>query len=336
MTSTVTPFQLDPILKPRVWGGRGLAELGKTLPPEIAIGESWEVADLPPEIDEGRNQIMNGPWGGQTLREVMQSDAAALLGTARPSDDGGFPLLIKFLDARENLSVQVHPTAAYVAGHPGTWLKNEAWFILDAEPGAVLYRGLREGLTAAELEAHITSGEVVDDLLTIPAVPGECHYLPSGTCHALGAGILVAEVQTPSDTTFRLFDWGRTGRELHVDAALKCIDLPAPAEANLAAPRTTTAGDLRSTMLTHSDWFTIERIEAVTDTRLDLVTNNQPVVFITIDGAAAISGGGDTLILHRGGTAIAPAALHDGTIQMTAGAALLRVELPAATDGIVA
>ena len=124
----------------------------------------------------------------------------------------------------DNLSVQVHPDDAYVRRHPEARLKSEAWHILDAQPGSVIYAGLKPGVDRDSFAQAIEDGTVVDKLVAIPAVPGECHYLPSGTCHALGAGVLVAEVQTPSDTTFRVWDWGRTSRELHIEQALECID----------------------------------------------------------------------------------------------------------------
>ena len=142
---------------------------------------------------------------------------------------GGFPLLVKYLDAREHLSVQVHPSPDYAKSHEGAHLKTESWLILDADEGAMLYKGLKPGTSGADLQRAIESGTVPDLLIAEPAVVGQCHTLPSGTVHALGAGVLVAEVQTPSDTTFRVYDWakeyGRDGRELHIDQALECADL---------------------------------------------------------------------------------------------------------------
>src|SRR5438105_11357547 len=120
------------------------------------------------------------------------------------SAEGGFPLLIKYLDARENLSVQVHPDERYVARHPEAHLKSEAWVVIHAEPGAVIYKGVKPHVKPQDFAEHIRTNQVVDDLIAIEVKVGECHYLPSGTCHALGAGIVVAEIQTPSDTTFRV------------------------------------------------------------------------------------------------------------------------------------
>lgn len=230
------PLLLEPILLEKVWGGRGLERLGKRLPPGARIGESWELADLPSTSVSGaggqaaRSRIRNGPLAGRTLHEALEAWGPALVDVpVAPGDD--FPLLVKFLDARENLSVQVHPCVAYAARHPECRVKHECWYVLAAEPGSVIYKGLRAGVDRARFAHDLSLGRVVENLRAVPARVGECHVLPSGTCHALGAGVMVAEVQTPSDTTFRLYDWGRQGRALHVLQALECLatDEPPPA-----------------------------------------------------------------------------------------------------------
>lgn len=240
----IEPYVLtfEPILRAKVWGGRRLEGLGKTLPPGVDVGESWEVADLGSTSVSGagggaaRSVIANGPLAGRTLHEAMGQWAPGLVA------GGGFPLLVKFLDAREHLSVQVHPSPAYARAHPGAHLKTECWYVLEAEPGGVIYKGVRPGVTRGAFEAVLRTGQgqgVVGLLDSVPAVVGDCHNLPSGTVHALGAGVLVAEVQTPSDTTFRVYDWaaeyGRAGRELHVEEALACIDF-GPAGRGVRAP----------------------------------------------------------------------------------------------------
>jgi mannose-6-phosphate isomerase len=236
VTTRPYPLICEPILFPKVWGGDRLSRFGKLVNPGDHIGESWELADLASTSASGagggeaRSRIRNGPLAGRTLNDALQEWGSGLL----PGSDQNFPLLVKFLDARENLSVQVHPSPAYASAHPGANLKTEAWFILDAAPDAVIYKGVRPGVTPQQFAAHIADGSVVDDLIAVPAVPGECHNLPSGTVHALGAGVLVAEVQTPSDTTFRVFDWGRAGRELHIAQAMECIEFgPAPGAVTL-------------------------------------------------------------------------------------------------------
>lgn len=228
------PLLLAPTLLSKVWGGRRLANLGKDVPPGAAIGESWELADLDATSASGagggpvRSRIVGGPLDGRTLSQAAAVWGRALLGAVPPTPDGGFPLLVKYLDASHNLSVQVHPSPAYAAANPGASLKTESWYVAHADPGAVLYIGLAPGVSRAEFAraAADASPRLPEMLRRVPAVAGECHTLPSGTVHALGAGVTVAEVQTPSDTTFRVYDWGRAGRELHVEAAIECMSDP--------------------------------------------------------------------------------------------------------------
>ncbi|MEM8757397.1 MAG: type I phosphomannose isomerase catalytic subunit [Planctomycetota bacterium] len=234
----LAPIVFEPILLPKVWGGGALAAYGKPLPAGERIGESWEVADLASTAASGaggsaqRSVVSAGPLAGRTLGELMTAFGPDLLGDAKPSAAGGFPLLVKLLDARETLSVQVHPSPAYVAANPGAHFKTECWYVLDAEDDALIYKGLRPGVSAEDLKAAVTDGRVPEVLASEPAVPGELHELPSGTIHALGAGVVAAEFQTPSDTTFRVYDWAqeldRSPRELHVEQALASMDLAEP------------------------------------------------------------------------------------------------------------
>ena len=193
---------------------------------------------MPPSIPDGKSVIANGPCKGDLL-------------------DQSFPLLIKFLDACDNLSVQVHPSEAYAKQHPEAHLKSEAWMILDTTPEGLIYVGLKEGVTEEKLREAITNDSVPEVLHAINVKKGECYYLPSGTCHALGAGVLVAEVQTPSDTTFRVWDWGRTSREMHVDQAMECIDFDAP-QLTFNQPTPMQCGSFLTTHFANTPFFSIE------------------------------------------------------------------------------
>lgn len=244
------PLLLAPQLLPKVWGGRRLERFGKPLPAGQKIGESWELADLGATSDSGaggqavRSVISTGPLAGRTLTDAIRAHRHDILGDLEPTSTGEFPLLVKLLDASDNLSVQVHPSPAYIAAHPGepAHLKTESWYVVDAAPTdagkpPILYIGLRPGVTHAEFAAaaRAQSPAIVDMLNHVPAVPGECHTLPSGIAHAMGAGVVVAEVQLPSDTTFRLYDWGRSGRQMHVEAALESIADPTVTPAQRAS-----------------------------------------------------------------------------------------------------
>jgi len=337
----VYPLRFHPILKPKVWGNRRLERFGKLLPDGVQIGESWELADLPESIADGRSTVANGPLAGLTLREVIEKRPREIMGTAKLSDDGGFPLLIKFLDAEENLSVQVHPDEIYAARHPEAHLKSEAWIVMDADPGAVIYKGVKPGVTRDKFAGHIKDGTVAEDLIAIPARRGDCHYLPSGTVHALGAGILVAEVQTPSDTTFRVFDWGRTGRALHIEQALQCIDFTASNHEPDPPAQPIVVNGVSSTALVTTEFFSIERLETKANTTFDVVTSNQPVVWMMLAGVAVIQSPGAPqsardLEIAAGDTVLLPAALEDAVIQLSKGAMALRISLPAPTQGMIA
>jgi len=301
------PLTFVPILKEKVWGGRTLERYGKQLPPNVLVGESWELANLPRSVQDGQSVIANGELAGTTL-------------------DDGFPLLIKFLDANDNLSVQVHPSDEYATKHPEVHLKSEAWIILESTPEGRIYIGLKEGTTESEFRASIKSDSVPDCLHEINVHKGECYYLPSGTCHALGAGVLVAEVQTPSDTTFRVWDWGRTGREMHVDQAMECIDFNAPLVEH-KQPTPLQSGHFLTTHFVDTPFFSIERIEATQDAELELVVDSNPVVLMVVEGHASIQH--DIPVdAPMGTTILLPSGLTNATMQFPKGTAVLRFDLP--------
>jgi mannose-6-phosphate isomerase len=214
----------EPLFQERIWGGRRLGELfGKTLPPDVPIGESWELSDLP----HGQSIIANGPLAGQTLRAAMERFGPDITGCADAA--GAFPLLIKLLDAEDVLSVQVHPDADACRRMGKGEPKTECWYIVAAEPGAAIYKGLKPGTTRQVFAEAVRNGTCADYLQKVPVEVGQCHFLPSGMCHAIGAGLVIAEIQQPSDTTYRVFDWNRvdanTGqpRQLHIDEAMESI-----------------------------------------------------------------------------------------------------------------
>ena len=334
------PLLFEPIYKEKVWGGRSLERFGRELPggPDTLIGESWELADLASTAPSGgggeaaRSVVANGDMEGMKLDELVRDHADAVLGSVTPTEEEGFPLLIKYLDARENLSVQVHPSIAYAAEHEDAHLKSEAWYVVDAEPGAVIYKGVKDGTTPERLRAAIEGDSVRDLLVEVPVEPGDCHYLPSGTCHALGAGILLAEVQTPSDTTFRLYDWGRTDRELHVDAALECIEY-GPARTEEFEPGTLIREEGREVRsLVHCDHFAIDEWRAEPLRRIP-VERGRPEVWMVVEGRADLRSPPDAfdpVVASPGRTLLVPAALPPAVLEVIEPLVMLRVTLPAA------
>lgn len=262
-TAGPSPLTLTAMLREKVWGGDRLADLGKPVASGARIGESWEVADLSAEVAgvESRSVIAMGPLAGKTLHDAMELWGGDLLGRARATASGDFPLLTKYLDAREHLSVQVHPSPAYAAAHPEAHLKTECWMVIEAQSDSDLFIGIKPGVTREQFAAHLRAGTVPEVMVRRRARVGEAHLLPSGTCHALGAGVVVAEVQTPSDTTFRVYDWvreyARPERELHIDQALECIDFSPTTE---PPPVTRLDDGAREGRLVTTDMFVVDEL----------------------------------------------------------------------------
>ncbi|MFO0784114.1 MAG: type I phosphomannose isomerase catalytic subunit [Phycisphaerales bacterium] len=336
------PLQFEPILKPRAWGGNRLRHFGKPVAEDATppIGESWEIADLAPPVRGGVCRVRGGPFSGTMLDDLMRHHQKALLGKAQPTREGRFPLLIKYLDAAQNLSVQVHPTPAYVRAHRDTHVKNEAWVVLDAAPGACVYRGVQEGVGAAEFRRAVAAGIVTSVLIRLPVRTGDCVPLRSGVCHALGAGVTAAEVQSPGDTTFRIFDWNRNDpeRPLHIEEAMECIlfgnqqELDTPPISNLADSPALWSDGLRADTLCSGESFEIEAIEASPAgdaAPLPMITNDLPVVGMLVRGEACMeTEGGQRAYLRAGDTVLFPAQLVPTQVALSPEALLLRATLP--------
>ena len=335
------PFKFRSKLIEKIWGGRRLeSALGKPLPPGKQIGESWELYDFPPGVvdhstDWVSAEIANGPLTGRSLHWAVQEFGRDLIGDVPLSGPHGqFPILIKFLDAREDLSVQVHPDQDYANTHPESHLKSEAWYVLQTEPGAAIYKGLTPGTTRDQFKAAIETGSVMDHIIRIPVKPGHCHYLPSGTVHALGAGVLVAEVQTPSDTTFRVFDFNRIEeatckpRKLHVEQALQCIDFSGNAEP--PQTRSHVAGLFTTvSRLVTSPYFKLEKVR-FTEGVEEAVPYDEPVVWVMLEGEAQVKVDGikEPTTFRKGDTVLLPAVMKNPVIKTVTDCVWLEVTFP--------
>lgn len=305
MSHALYPFTFQPIFKDRVWGGRKLEQLyGKTLPPGVPIGESWEITDRP----EGVSVIANGPLAGRNLRWLMEHHGKELLGDSQPCA-GRFPLLVKILDAQEKLSLQVHPPAhkaTELCGEP----KTEMWYVADATPGADLFVGLRRGATRAEFERRIQDGSVAECFHRIPVKRGDSMFLPSGRVHALGAGNVIFEIQQNSDTTYRVFDWNRVGldgkpRELHIPQALASIDFE-DFESALAPAGWQTAGPCDRRRLAACDLFNVDLIRTHTSDEI-LLGGDKVAVLAVTEGKLGVTFAGHRLNLKPGDFCVVPA-----------------------------
>jgi mannose-6-phosphate isomerase len=217
------PLVFEPIFMERVWGGRHLESLyGKRLPSAALIGESWEIADRP----EAQSVVHEGPLRGLTLHELWSKHRAEIFGTV--PDSPRFPILCKLLDAQENLSLQVHPPGA-IAKKLGGESKSEMWFIANAAPKARLYAGVKKGTTRDGFAKAIEQGRIDKHVHALEVKTGDAIFLPSGRMHALGAGVVLVEIQENSDTTYRIYDWdrtkkGRAARQMHITEAMQCVD----------------------------------------------------------------------------------------------------------------
>jgi mannose-6-phosphate isomerase len=273
------PLKFKPIYKERIWGGDGLKTyFAKDTPAGVKIGESWELVDLP----GNHSQIVNGPLAGKTIDEVFAEHGEQISGSEnyRPP----FPLLIKLLDARDVLSLQVHPDAEVCRKIGKGAPKTECWYIIDAKEGAYIYKSLKQGTTVEQFRKSIEQGNCADYLEKVEVNVGECHFLPSGTVHAIGAGLLIAEIQQPSDTTYRVYDWNRvdenTGRprELHIEDALESIHFDSSKD-NLSVESTGRLAD--------SDEFKVDKGHRAKGNEV-LIDAAKMQVFIIIKGVGRI------------------------------------------------
>jgi mannose-6-phosphate isomerase len=319
------PFAFRPIFKERVWGGRELERLyHKPLPPSVPIGESWEISDRPGDV----SVITNGPLAGKDLRWLMENHSADLLGEAT-QQGGRFPLLIKILDAQDKLSLQVHPPpakAAELGGEP----KTEMWYVAEAAPGAELYIGLKRGVTCAEFEQSIKAGTVAECFHRVSVRTGDAMFLPSGRLHALGAGLLIFEVQQNSDTTYRVFDWNRLGldgkpRELHIPQSLASIDFN-DYEPSLLSRAFAQHGERKVRPLVRDPLFTAEAQEASADTSVPLRPNKMQIIAL-LAGRVRVDDGTGTLALAAGQFCLVPASLAQVTLRVETTTTFLRVEV---------
>jgi mannose-6-phosphate isomerase len=339
----VYPLKFRPVFQQRIWGGQRLrAVLGKPLPAELHkanVGESWELADLPAGTVKADSTgaapdgslasvITNGPLAGKTLHQAIRENARDIMGDT-PLHDGHFPLLIKFLDSQTDLSIQVHPDQKYCAANAGAHLKSEAWYILHAEPGAKIYKGLKPNITREKFHEGLQSGNVEPLLNAVRVRAGDCHYLESGTVHALGAGIVAAEVQTPSDTTFRVFDWNRLGpdgkpRKLHIEEAMNCIAFADDGDSNGAAVK---AND--SAALVACDYFSIERHELAQGIQQELQQDGPAIWMILKGQGVLLCEDAPPTAYAVGDTILLPAHMRNPRVRTVASTSYLQVRLPA-------
>ncbi|WP_129721244.1 mannose-6-phosphate isomerase, class I [Xylanivirga thermophila] len=311
------PLIFEPVLKERIWGGTTLhAKYGRELPSD-KVGESWDVACH----KNGMSKISNGELKGKTLKEVIDEYGKDLLGKdLQDKHIKKFPLLIKILDATDVLSVQVHPDDEYAKVHEdGELGKTEMWYIIDAKPGAKLVYGVKEDTTKEQFEKAIKAGKLEEYLNTIDVAPGDVVYIPAGMVHAIGAGILICEVQQNSDTTYRVYDWNRvddTGkaRELHIKQALDVIDFEGKHSTEKVMGLSRQKGESQVTYYVANKYFAMEKLDVIHE--LEQQVNGERFFILTVvEGEGKIVYFGGTQEFKAGQSIMIPACMKDYTIE---------------------
>ncbi len=305
------PLLFERKLLPKVWGGRALAQLlGADLPAGTAIGETWELYDRP----DGSSRLRGER---RTLADLLRQDAASLLGAGVAAGaQGRFPLLLKFIDARQALSVQVHPDDE-LARAENDLGKNEAWVVLQAGPAARICRGIRPGTDVGEFRRAADSAAVEPMLWAFTPEVGDCVHVPAGTVHAIGPDVVVFEVQRNSDVTYRLYDWGRD-REVHVQKALEAAHLEAPAGDDQGRPVTMpVALPDGGELLVSTPHFGLRRYRVTTAQTVP--TMGRFATITVIDGQGSLrwsdDAGEQRLPMRLGDTALVPASLPEVVVE---------------------
>ena len=311
MTSLI---QFTPIYQERVWGGRGLATfLGRKLPGATLIGESWEIVDRP----EAQSVVSAGAWAGKSLHELMTAHRAEIMGPAWPADRP-FPILVKWLDCRERLSLQVHPPAS-IAAKLGGEPKTENWYIAHAEPGAAVLAGLKEGVDATKFRAALKDNTAESLVYRLPTVAGDSLLIRSGVMHAIDGGNLILEIQQNSDTTYRVYDWGRMGldgkpRAMHVEQSMASL------EANTAGTPKLVRTTEKQAVLADCPEFRITRHQLAKGEKLSFGAGEEARLLALTAGRVAAAGQelapGDNVLLPYAGS-VDFTALIDSTVLVT-------------------
>ena len=322
------PLRFEPIYQYRLWGGRRLASLLATpLPNDGPIGEAWILSDR----DDHASKIANGPLQGQTIGQVMEQSQEQLMGKLARRFQR-FPLLLKFLDVHEMLSVQVHPTKANTNLLPaGETPKTEAWVVLEAGTQGRIYAGLKPETTEGDLRRALTNGTVVDYLACLTPKPGDAVFLRAGTVHSLGGDLVVFEIQQNSDVTFRLYDWdhidAKTGkpRALQVDKAMACIDF-AEGPVRRVMPVLETKTPVERERLFHCEHFWLWRLRGKSP--FTVGAPNVPRVLVCMEGAGQVEHGGATYNVAKGDVFLLPAVVGACTFRPRSAVNLLEIAIP--------
>ncbi len=321
------PLRFDPIYQYRLWGGRHLANLLTAPLPSGPIGEAWLLSDR----DDHQSRVTDGPLKGRTIGQLLQQFPKPMLGKLA-GRFRRFPLLLKFLDVHEMLSVQVHPTKANLNLLPaGETPKTEAWVVLQAGTQSRIYAGLKPDTTEADLRRALTNGTVVEYLSCLIPKPSEAVFLPAGTVHSLGGDLVVFEIQQNSDVTFRLYDWdhvdAKTGklRALQVDRAMACIDF-SEGPVGRVTPLVETTTPVERERLFNCEHFVLRRLRG--RFAFTVGESDSPRVLVCVEGEGQLEHDGATYAVERGDVFVLPAVIGTCVFRPRAAVNLLEIAIP--------
>lgn len=311
------PLKFNPIYKERIWGGRKIeTEFGKKLPGGEGdkIGESWELSGVEGNV----SMVANGQLRGNSLQELIEIYMGDLVGEKVFERYGEeFPLLIKLIDADDNLSIQVHPDDALAAERHRSFGKTEMWYVVGHEPGAQLYLGFNQPVDRTKYLEYLETGRLAELLNAYRVEDGDSYFIPAGTIHAIGKGLLIAEIQQTSDITYRVFDWNRVdpktgkGRELHTELALDAIEYKAKTDyKTVAAPKANAPVTLEK-----CPYFQTNSLVVAGEAVRDYAPLDSFVIYICLDGELEMVYDGGTETLKRGETVLIPAEMNEITLR---------------------
>lgn len=325
--NSLYPIRFRPVLKETLWGGTALRErFGRKANPEARIGESWEICGMP----GASSVVANGFLKGNTLEEISEIYMDELLGEYVYGKYGTeFPLLVKFIDASDRLSIQVHPDDRLASERHHAWGKTEMWYVIDAEPGAVIYTGFRKKTTREEYLEYLSAKKVAELVNATPVKPGDVFFIPAGMVHAIGAGVMLAEIQQTSDVTYRIYDWDRVDasgrpREMHTSLALDAINFSLDNN-NLIKP----VPELnRTVLLVESPYFHTSLIMFDRPIIKDYSLTDSFIIYICTASMAVIECNGRSEEIRAGETLLIPASADSVTIIPRETATLIEVFMP--------
>lgn len=319
------PLKFKPLLKERIWGGsRMRSVLGKRLPSGKKIGESWELSGVEGDL----SVVANGYLAGNDIEELIEVYMGDLVGDTVYEKFGvEFPLLIKFIDAAEALSIQVHPDDALAAERHNAYGKTEMWYVIDSDADANLYLGFNHNVSREEYLDSVEAGTLSDMLTRVDVKPGDAYFIPAGTIHSIGGGVMVLEIQQTSDITYRVFDWNRTdkdgnSRELHTDLAVDAMDFHRRDDLDITVvPKPHEAVPMQS-----CDYFASSLLSVDGTMVRPYVELDSFVIYVCVDGSADMIWNGGREKIAKGETVLIPAEMDEITLEGKA--SIIEVYIP--------